>query len=195
MQVNPVLKTIMDMAGERFLIIREGKEIEEIDGMFNRDQYNGRLYIAVYPDVDVRAGDWLQSVKSGNEFIVEKNDVEICDGESFQGRAYYLTREEWEEKQKQPPVLELSENNHDNDSPVSNTWIEDNINYLQAMVRVKAPQQAQDFQPLLDDLGTLLKGSILTAGSLSKYEPLISNYRWFNKAVAMALLEWLVKID
>ncbi|WP_157049014.1 hypothetical protein [Syntrophomonas palmitatica] len=96
MQVHPVLKAIMDMAGEKFIIIRDDTEIEEIDGMRNKDQYSERRYIAVYPHIDLREGDWLRAVTSGDEFYIENKEIEICDSETFQGRAYYLTKEEWE---------------------------------------------------------------------------------------------------
>ncbi len=69
---------------------------------------------------------------------------------------------------------------------------DDHMNYLQALVRVKAPGQVQEFQPLLDEMYDLLGRSNLEAGTLNKYESLLNSHRWLKKAVAEALIAWFI---
>jgi len=195
MQVSPVLKTIMDMAGEKFVLIRDGVELEIIDGLRNKDQYSQRLYIAVYPGTDVRAGDWLRAVASGDELVVVENDIEVCDGNSFQGRAFYTTRSEWE----QNPGIFPGSTGPDEDGPAPKpalqnpAWLDDHINYLQALVKVKAPGHTEEFQPLLDELHSILAENTISKGVFSKYAPLLNSYPWFNEALADSFMQWLCK--
>ena len=67
---DPVLQTIMELSGVKFSVTRNSQVITEVDGLKNCDPYSGRNYIALFPDVDVAAGDLLVAEKSQEEFFI-----------------------------------------------------------------------------------------------------------------------------
>lgn len=188
MQVEPVLKTMMKMAGEKFIVTRTG---DTVDGMRNREVATGRCYIALYPDVDVQSGDCLRAVKSGDEFHIEMVDCEICDGIRFQGRAFYSAPGIAPAKIESPPPLRSnSAVNVDRAVAPIPSWKDDYLNYLHALVKVKAGRQSQAFEPFLAELALLLEQDSVQPGALSGFQGLLTENRWLQKAVADVLLGW-----
>lgn len=186
MQVEPVLKTMMEMAGEKFVVTRTG---DTVDGMRNRESHTGRFYIALYPDLDVQSGDCLRSVKSGEEFYIEMTDCEICDGVRFQARAFYAPLGMAPAKIDSSLPSDSVSKVEPTVAPIS-SWKDDHLNYLRALIKVKAGRESRGFEPFIAELALLLGQDSLQPGALSGFEGLLTENRWLQKAVAEVLLAW-----
>lgn len=180
MQVSPVLERIFELSGVEFAWFRNGVELDTIVGLRNKDRFTEKQYIAVYPTLDIRRGDMLRAEDSGTEYWIYNFDYEICDGEKFQGMAFHVPLEEWEVIKQQVEEEDIEDNR---------PGIDDYLNYLQALARIKAPGQNDDFEPLFNTLNAILSQPSAEWGSLCDYTPLLEDNPWLEQAVSEILMQ------
>lgn len=81
---NGSLSAFMQRNGRRFEILRNGDLIGVVRGL--KDQRRGRDYLGFPPGTDVRDGDRLREVASGEELLVEATS----NFESFNGFTNFI---------------------------------------------------------------------------------------------------------
>ena len=182
---DPVLQTIMELSGVKFSVTRNSQVITEVDGLKNCDPYSGRNYIALFPDVDVAAGDLLVAEKSQEEFFIIATEPEYVDGLRFQDRAYYGSQEEYATSQLPSSPSEPAAENDQSD------LITDYLDYLYSLIRIKTPGSQQEFAALLLQVEEILSGNEITKGSLADYSQLLDENEWLGKAIGTILVSWI----
>lgn len=180
--INPVLNTIMEMSGIKFVVNRDSEIINEIVGLKNQDPNNGRKYIALYPGADVAAGDLLVAVKSQEEFFIIATEHEYVEGQWFQERAYYGTQEEYTE------LCLLSAAAAETDQP---DLITDYLSYLDSLIKIKSSGLGQDFAALLPEVEKILSGNEISRGCLIEYSKLLQENEWLATALGTILVSWV----
>jgi len=184
MNVSPVLDRIFELSGEKFAWIRDGVELDTIVGLRNKDRFTEKQYIAVYPHLDIQRGDMLKSLETGIEYWINLFDYEICEGINFQGQAFHVPAEEW------AIIRQQIEEESARDTGPS---LEDHINYLRALTRIKAPEAGQDFEILFSVFEKIL-GQIGTEwGILQDFIPLFDANPWLETAVGEVVMKWMKK--
>lgn len=184
MNVDPVLERIFELSGEKFAWIRNGTELETIDGLKNRDRFTGKQYIAVYPHLDIQPGDMLKSLETDIEYWVYLYDHEIIDGVKFQGQAFHVDAEEWDIIRQQ--VKEET-------AKPAGPSLEDHIEYLRALTKIKAPETGQEFEILFTVLAKILGQNTAEWGILKDFSPLFAANPWLEQAVSEVIMKWLIK--
>jgi len=184
MNVSPVLERIFELSGENFVWIRDGVELETIVGLRNKDRITEKQYIAVYPHLDIQRGDLLKSLETGIEYWVNLFDYEICDGTKFQGQAFHVSAEEREVICQQMEE-EAAQANGPN--------LEDNLNYLRALTRIKNPEAGQEFEILFAVLAKILGQPAVDWGILRDFAPLLEANPWLEQAVSEVIMQWMKK--
>jgi hypothetical protein len=180
MNINPVLQTIMDMAGQTLAVIRASAEVGRVSGLKNQDPNTGRKYIALFPGSDVAAGDTLVDLKTEEEFIVVATEHEYVDGMWFQDRAYYGSVEETSslmEELTSPPEEE--------------DWSEEYLNYIHSLIKVKAAGPLPEYESFLAEFEKILKAKEIKPGSLSGFRAMLEEKEWLANAVGMVLTNWI----
>ncbi|MGE5390739.1 MAG: hypothetical protein ACM3PE_06700 [Deltaproteobacteria bacterium] len=184
MNINPVLERIFELSGEKFAWFRDGVELEIISGLRNKDRFTEKQYIAVYPHLDIQKGDMLKSLETGIEYWVYLFDFEIADGTKFQGQAFHVSAEEWNIIRQQ-----MEEEN----ATVSSPSLEDHIEYLQALTRIKAPEGGQEFDILFSVLQKILGQAGTEWGILQDFAPLLDANPWLEQAASEVIMKWMKK--
>lgn len=83
----------MKMGGEEFEVCREGaNETFVAEGLRNTEESTKQKYISFYPDTDIRPGDWVKGVVTGDEFHIVDVNRQVIHKEVFQVKAYYETK-------------------------------------------------------------------------------------------------------
>lgn len=184
MNVSPVLERIFELSGENFVWIRDGVELETIVGLRNKDRFTEKQYIAVYPDLDIQRGDLLKSLETGIEYWVNLFEYEVCDGLKFQGQAFHVSAEEWDVIRQQ-----MEEETAQTTGPN----LEDNLNYLRALTRIKSPEAGQKFEILFDILAKILGQPGIDWGFLRDFVPLLDANPWLEQAISEVIMQWMKK--
>ena len=182
--IDPVLKTIMEMSGIKFVVNRGSEIINEIVGLKNLDPNNGRKYIALHPGVDVVAGDLLVAVKSQEEFFIIATEHEYVEGQWFQERAYYGSREECNASLATESLQAAAK-------PQQPDMFDDYLNYLESLIAIKAPGSRSKFAALLLQVEKFLSTDEITKGSLAEYSQLLEENEWLAAALGTILVSWL----
>ncbi len=182
--INPVLKTIMEMSGIKFAVNRGSEVIAEVDGLKNCDPYSGRNYIALFPGVDVIAGDLLVAVKSLEEFFIIATEHEYVEGQWFQERAYFGSREECDASLQAESLQAAAK-------PEQPDMFNDYLNYLEGLIAIKAPESRPKFAALLLQVEKFLSTDEITKGSLSEYSQLLEENEWLATAIGTILVSWV----
>lgn len=185
--IDPVLQTIMELSGLKFSVNRNSQVIAEVDGLKNCDPYSGRNYIALFPGVDVAAGDLLVAVKSQEEFFIIATEPEYLEGQWFQDRAYYGSREEY------AASLELSEQTQPITGPEQPDMFQEYLNYLNSLITIKAPGNRERFTALLLQMEEILTNFEISKGSLAEYNSLLEENEWLATAIGTILVSWISK--
>ncbi|MGS0763910.1 hypothetical protein [Syntrophomonas curvata] len=180
MDVNPVLQTIMEMAGLRLAVKRDSEVIAEVSGLKNQDPYTGRRYIALYPGADIAAGDILTDLKSQETFLVAAAEHEYVDGEWFQDRAYYDNGEETS-CCTEALFTELEQENR----------LSDYLDYLSGLIKIKASGSSTEYESLLARLKEILSAKAIKPGSLSDFQGLLEENGWLANAIGVILTSWI----
>jgi hypothetical protein len=183
--INPVLKTIMEMSGIKLVVNRDSEIINEIVGLKNQDPNNGSKYIALYPGVDVAAGDLLVAVKSQEEFFIIATEHEYVEGQWFQERAYYGSKQEYTYSQVSGSPSELPDAI---DQPDLTT---DYLSYLDSLIKIKSSGLEQDFATLLAEVEKILSGNEISRGCLTEYSELLQENEWLATAIGTILVSWI----
>lgn len=183
--INPVLKTIMEMSGSKFEVNRGSEVIAEVDGLKNCDPYSGRNYIALFPGVDVIAGDLLLAVQSQEEFFIIATEHEYVEGQWFQDRAYFGSKEGYTDS---PVPCSPSELPVEQDQP---NLITDYLDYLNSLIKIKAPGSGENFAAFLLQVEKLLSADEITKGSLAEYNQLLQENEWLATALGTILVSWV----
>lgn len=176
-----VLKTMMEMAGKKYSLIRDNKPFTQVDGMKNKDPLTGRWYIAFFPDIDIKAEDLMKNEKSGEEFYITETEIEFVDGIEFQGRAYYLTPEE-----ESPDTAKEKNSSFDKDR-IDNT----KEFPLEIMLKNITALQYSELLPLINKVKNLTAQENIKKDSLSKYKAPLTQHKWLADAVSIEILKWL----
>jgi hypothetical protein len=179
--INPVLKTIMKLSGIKFMVNRDSEVVAEVDGLKNCDPYSGRNYIALFPGVDVVAGDLLVAVKSQEEFLIIDTEHEYVEGQWFQERAYYGSIEEYD----------ASLQDESAQTPEQPDMFNDYLSYLDSLIAIKAPGSRYKFGALLLQVEEFLSTDKITKGSLAEYSQLLEENEWLAKAIGTILVSWV----
>jgi len=183
MNVHPVLERIFELSGEKFAWLRDGVELEIIDGLRNKDRLTEKQYIAVYPHLDIQRGDMLKSLETDIEYWINLYDFEIVEGNKFQGQAYHVTAEEWDVIRQQM----------EDEVETTGPSLEDYIGYLQALARIKAPEAGQEFDILFSVLEKTLGQTGIEWGILQDFVPLFDANPWLEQAVSDLIMKWMKK--
>ena len=183
MAVNPVLQTIMEMAGEMFVVTRDSKVVTEVKGMKNRDPNTGQNYIALFPGADVNEGDRLKAQNTAEEFLIIATEHEYVDDQLFQDRAYYGSQEEFTLIQSEESPVSIITNPDDK--------LRYYIDYIKCLIKIKAPAAEPEFEALLAQLEKALSEDIITRGSLGDFKELLEEKEWLANAIGTVLLSWI----
>lgn len=184
MEVSPVLERIFELSGEQFAWIRDGVEMDTILGLRNKDRFTEKQYIAVYPHLDIQPGDMLKSLETGIEYWIYLFEYEMCEGTRFQGQAFHVNAEEWDIIRQQMEEETVKE---------AGPSLDDHLNYLRALTRVKAPEPGQDFESFFNVLAEILSQSTAEWGSLNEFTPLFDENPWLEQTVSEVIMKWMKK--
>lgn len=184
MNVSPVLERIFELSGEKFAWIRDGAELETILGLRNKDRFTERQYIAVYPHLDIEPGDMLKSLETGIEYWIYLYDYEIAEGSKFQGQAFHVDAEEWDIIRRQ---------REEQAAQAAGPGLEDHIEYLRALTKIKAPEAGQEFEILFTVLAKILGQTAAEWGVLKDFASLLAANPWLEQAVSEVIMTWLKK--
>ena len=182
--IDPVLKTIMELSGIKFAVNRGSEVVGEVDGLKNCDPYSGRNYIALFPGVDVTPGDLLLAVKSQEEFLIVATEHEYVEGQWFQDRAYYGTREEYDASLQDESAQVTT-------APEQPDMFNDYLHYLDSLIAIKAPGSKSKFAALLLQVEEFLSTDEITKGSLAEYSQLLEENEWLAAALGTILVSWV----
>lgn len=94
------LARFMRLGGEKFEVHRNNEKISEVEGLPNHEEATKKAYIGFEPHTNIEVGDWLVGMLSNNYFYIEDIKSDIVKGAVFQLKGYYLTKIEYEEKNK-----------------------------------------------------------------------------------------------
>lgn len=185
MSNNPVLQTIMEMAGLKLAVNRNSCVVTEVTGLKNKDPNTGRNYIALFPGMDVTAGDLLADVKSQDEFFIVATEHEYVDGEWFQDRAYYENSVEYMACPSscitEPPAIEKKQDD----------MVGDYLAYLGSLTKIRTSRLSPEYEALLAQIDKMLSGSEIRRGSLSAFRELLEENEWLASAIGTILLSWV----
>lgn len=184
--VNPVLQTIMKMSGIDFMVKRGSEVVNEVIGLKNQDPNSGRKYIALFPGVDITAGDLLIAAKSREEFFIIATEPEYVEGQWFQDRAYYGSKEEYEAS-----LQAASAQTQTTGKPEKLDMTSDYLNYLDSLITIKAPGNRENFASLLLQMEEILSEFEISKGSLAAYNSLLEENEWLATAIGTILISWI----
>jgi hypothetical protein len=183
MAINPVLQTVMNMAGESFAVIRDSEVVAQVRGMKNRDPNTGKEYIALFPGTDVTRGDRLKAQNTEEEFLIVATEHEYVEGQLFQDRAYHGSMEEFPPIQSdasQVPIVSIPENK-----------LPYYMDYIKCLIKIKIPEPEQELEALVTQLEKGLSTGTISQGSLTDYKELLEEKDWLSSAVGTVLLSWI----
>lgn len=187
------LEQFMDMGGEVFIILRDGRQAHEAKGLPNHERPSGRSYVGFLPGTDVRPGDWIRGKTSGNEFYVVDTVTDVVHGKPFQLKAFCLTRAELAQRQRtEVPTFSIQTAVGSIIGTQMSAHVVFTLPDLEALVRHHGLEHDHDIRLLIDELKKMERQPAVTKGCLARFSDLLAKHAWLSSAVAQALLSWLL---
>lgn len=204
----PNLKIFMDAGGESFNLFRNNQNLGIIEGLPNHEKNTHRQYIGFYKDADVQCGDWVKGTISQNLFYIEDIKAEVVYGEVFQQKGYYLTKNEYDQKEKEEEMnrnhpssivynlygANTRVNNHSNDN--STNIIDTSSNDLFDEIRnilkesIKDEEELKSLRNLINDMESKQKSSEFN-NSYTKFITSAANHMTILAPVLPALSQMI----
>ena len=193
------LERFMSRFGEDFEIIREGKTVYQGPGLRNTGKATGRNYVGFYPGTDVKPGDWLKSVASGDEFHVLDVESRVVKKAVFEVKAYYETkvenRQRIESAGTQSPAFHIgaafgSIIGTQQDASLTFTL---DFTQLQGEIEKRGGEDVEELKEMVAEIQqSLQQEQVVRRGWLARFSGLMERHSWITGALAEALLGWAV---
>lgn len=143
------LKAFMRTGGEFFEVIRDENKVAEVEGLPNREEATKKPYVGFFEGTDIQVGDWIRGKTSNDLLFIEDIKSQILHGKIFQIKAYYITKFQYEQKEKelqrkeQPSIIynlngantRVNNNSTDNSTNIINTSTSDLFDEIRKVLK------------------------------------------------------------
>jgi predicted nucleotide-binding protein len=99
----------MKKAGQTYALFRDGARLRELEGLPTLDR-SSRAFVGFHPGSDIRPGDRLEGLITGDVCHVIEVASDVLDGKVFMVKGYYQTGREHDRARTQPePAAAMAE--------------------------------------------------------------------------------------
>lgn len=189
---NPFL-ALLKQNGQKVFIERDGVQIAETEGLFNRDKTTSENYIGFMMSTDIKVDDWVVNTVD-ERFLITRIETQFFMKEPMQIRAFYLTEHSVNNPPQKGSTFHI-ENAYGsvigNQSHFSFSF-SPNLDSLRTTVAESDSADKQELQKLIDLVEMIVQNQVpASKGLLSRFSAVMERNSWLTSSILSALLGWL----
>lgn len=180
-------------------IIRDNQLVSTIKGLKNTTKNGDRKMFNFFPDVDVTVGDIIEIPNTSFRYHVIEVEPKTWNGQISGLDAFYITAEEYVEKNKQPEkqtVYNIGQASNSIIGNQQNATINNgiDINEFRRLIETNGGTDKESLNKMADMLQTIIDNNMpVSKGTLSKFSDLIAKHSWVFTCATQILIKWLIK--
>lgn len=189
-------KLLLDRSGQEFKVERNKEVLGAEIGLKNHESSTGKAYIGFLPDRDIKIGDWLIDSFTGRYYICDLQ-VATFQGEARQLKVFYLTEQEYKDKQNQNAPTFSIQNAYGSVIGTHNTATVNygvSVNELRRQIEESNSEDKEELNKIVALLEMITENQIQPRqGLLEKFSAVMEKNSWITSPISGIILGWLTK--